>query len=75
MGDVNALNEDEWAHFHMAIKNGNQTIVDLLLQVEAIDLLALLWAARNGHTETVKLLIEAGANIIQQITIERLLCR
>ena len=57
---------------HYAVQFGNSSIVSELLnsnwineinEFDDVSFTPLIWAARNNHKETVKLLLEAGANI------------
>ncbi|EKG09441.1 hypothetical protein MPH_13518 [Macrophomina phaseolina MS6] len=66
--EVNMAAKDYWMHWNWAAQNGNETIVELLLETGKVDVdskgqsgrTPLWWAAKNGHEAVVKLLLETG---------------
>ena len=67
---INLQNENGGTILKEASKFGDKVMVELLIKNGAKpdlpdidDYTALIWAAKQGHTEVVKLLIEAGADL------------
>ncbi|KAL1625640.1 hypothetical protein SLS56_007224 [Neofusicoccum ribis] len=66
--EANIAAKDYWMHWNWAAQNGNETIVELLLETGKADVdskdqfgrTPLWWAAESGHEAVVKLLLETG---------------
>jgi ankyrin repeat protein len=70
--DVNLKDQEGLTPLHWAARNGNNTIIRLLMLATDINirrnhqdrLSAISWARREGHTETVNMLLRYGTPIV-----------
>jgi ankyrin repeat protein len=66
--EANMAAKDYWMHWNWAAENGNETVVELLIESGKVNANSknqsgqtlLSWAAKNGHEAMVKLLLETG---------------
>ena len=69
--DVMYKDDDGWTALHMAVMNGNNRALEMLLNQPGVDInvatnegrTLVHQAAKSGRTETLKLLVERGARV------------